>query len=236
MLRRSNNNNRNNWKFNNNNNNTNTNADLLVVVGTEKTALANLKKNSKLFRYPEPDGFVTRIEYSLLYSMISSPDIYPEKVVCEYVAQEDFSVYLIAAVPYKLQHNDNSDNSAMVNEDRISYAQLSALMALAVQNFPPREQKEENEVRRNNTRIATEQSISQIVCKAILQCVLHYVDEHNLDRKAEIEELMKPVERLAKNLNEKDALKQILPLYLGYAATIVTANPLPFVAGGLLMS
>lgn len=225
--RRSNNNNNDNNNINNSNN--------PIPVGTEATALANLEKNKKIFKYPKPDGFVTKIEYSLLYSMISAPDVYPEEVVLEHVAQEDFSVYL-EALPYKQQRQQ--DDATMTKEERISYAQLSALLALAVQNFPPRQEKNGNNEQKNesNQSLNKQISVSQTLCKAVLQCVLRYAENNDLDRKAEMDELMEPVEVYSKNCNEKETMKQVLPFYLGYAATIVTANPLPLVAGGLIMT
>ena len=50
------------------------------AVGTEANAIQNMAMNAKNFAYP-PDGFITPIEHSLLYSMIEFPDHYPESVV-----------------------------------------------------------------------------------------------------------------------------------------------------------
>ena len=70
---------------NHNNNDTrswsrNSNVAAAPVVGTEAKAIDNIAKNSKTFSYPK-EGFISRIEHSLTYNMISEPDVYPEDVV-----------------------------------------------------------------------------------------------------------------------------------------------------------
>ena len=106
----------------NNSNETNQQA-----VGTEATALANLEKNKKLFKYPDPGVFLHRIEYSLLYSILAAPEVYPEGVVREHIQQEEDFIKYIELVPMKVR------NHGMEEEiERTSYAQLSALLALAV--------------------------------------------------------------------------------------------------------
>ena len=211
------------------------------VVGTEATALGNLEKNKREFCYPEA-GFVTRIEYSLLYSMIdSSTEVYPEKILLEYIAQEDFDAYLYV----------NSKDST-IDEYLVSYAQLSAMLALAVSNFPPsaeggknsstdgRGRSSSNNMNGNNARKKysgnNTYSVSQALCKAILQCVIKYSEKENLDRKAEIEELTRPVAKYTEKLSNKEALNKMIPLYVGYGLTLMTANPLPVLAGGFITS
>lgn len=51
-----------------------------VAVGTEANAIQNMARNAKHFAYP-PEGFITPVEHSLLYSMIEFPERYPEDVV-----------------------------------------------------------------------------------------------------------------------------------------------------------
>jgi hypothetical protein len=95
------------------------------VVGTEAAAKNNLERNQKDFSYPET-GFVTQVEYTLLYSMLDAPTIYPENVVKDAIRDEEFDQYLIV-----------NPLRADETEERHSYAQLSALLTLAAQKFPP---------------------------------------------------------------------------------------------------
>ena len=67
----------------------------------------------------------------------------------------------------------------------------------------------------------------------ILRTIIKYAEEHELDRETEIDELFKPVRRVATQRIEKKELQAILPLYLGYSAALLTANPLPLLAGAM---
>jgi len=200
-------------------------------VGTEAAAVAALKANSKAFKYP-PEGFVERVEYTLLYSMLNEPKVYPENVVKEHIAAEDFNQYLAIKDAHGqfAASASSAGNNGSNSEERVSYAQLSALLALSAEKFPPKNDSAASDSSSDN------QSISEKLCKVILQCVVRYAEEHGLDRKAEIQELLGPVEKHAMKRNNKAALYQVLPFYVGYAATIVTANPLPMLAGAAMMS
>mmetsp|Transcript_32478 Transcript_32478/g.71298 ORF Transcript_32478/g.71298 Transcript_32478/m.71298 type:complete len:268 (+) Transcript_32478:354-1157(+) len=201
------------------------------AVGTEAAAVAALKANSKAFKYP-PEGFVERVEYTLLYSMLNEPKVYPENVVKEHIAAEDFNQYLAIKDAHGqfAASASSAGNNGSNSEERVSYAQLSALLALSAEKFPPKNDSAASDSSSDN------QSISEKLCKVILQCVVRYAEEHGLDRKAEIQELLGPVEKHAMKRNNKAALYQVLPFYVGYAATIVTANPLPMLAGAAMMS
>lgn len=178
-------------------------------VGTEAVALENMKRNRKDFGYPA-QGFVTPIEHSLLYAMISEPTLYPENVVKDQISEEDFTVYLLGKQVSK--------------EPVISYAQLSAILTLSAEKWPPQQQQDDSQH-------AAPTSVPQILCKALLQCVVRHAEQHNLDREAEVQELLAPVERLATKRDAKTELAVILPIYIGMGATLVTANPLPLWVG-----
>lgn len=196
-------------------------------VGTEAVAIANIEQNSRNFNYPD-EGFVTRIEHSLLYAMISEPKMYPDAVIKEHIAEEDFSSYLLVAP---------SNNNRKEEEPRISYAQLSAIMALAAEKIPPPQEDDQVTTTKKRGK-QREQPLNnpQRLCKACLQCVVRYAEEHDLDRKAEVQELLDPVASHAAKRGEKAALIQALPFYVGYYAALVTLNPIPMLLGAAATS
>ena len=192
------------------------------VVGTEKAALEELHSNQKDFRYPA-EGFEEKVEYTLLYSMLLNPDVYPEEVVKEFIAEEDFNRYLIVK-DARGQFAARSETATEI-EARVSYAQLSAILALSAEKFPPKDRKGDS-VMNSSTRSTSKydnKSISETMCKYVLKTVVRYAEEHNLDRQTEIQELLGPVERHAEKRNNKAALNQVLPFYIGYAATIIVS-------------
>jgi len=212
-------------------------------VGTEAVALANIKKNSKNFRYPEP-GFETRIEHSLLYNMISEPKVYPESAIRDLISKEDFSVYMIVVQKVDLKPNNMSSLSKK-EEDKdqiISYAQLSAILALTSENFRlAASDCKKAEGRGPQQQFSEEQNIAQpnipdLMCKAVLQHVIRYVNEHNLDRQAEIQELLRPVQRHTEKRSRQAGLKYVVPFYIGYGISMATLNPVPMLVGAALMS
>ena len=199
------------------------------AVGTEAKAIDNMTKNSKAFGYPAA-GFVTRIEHSLLYNMISEPDVYPAAAVLEQIDEEDFSIYLQVAEESRFGGVTDGGN----HEPIVSYAQLSAIVALSAEKYPPKERGEDQ--MSDDDSQEKQQSVSQKVCKKVLQCVIRYAEEHDLDREAEIQELMAPVEKRFKKRQNTDEVKSILPFYVGYTASILTGNPLPMLAGAAVMT
>ena len=62
------------------------------------------------------------------------------------------------------------------------------------------------------------------MCKYVLKTIVRYAEKHDLDRQTEIQELLGPVERHAEKRNNKAALNQVLPFYIGYAATIIVSG------------
>ena len=173
---------------------------------TQAVAWENMRKNQKTFDYPA-SGFVTPIEQSLLYSMISEPNLFPQDVVEDHIRQEDFSQYL------------HVQNCTVV-----SYAQLSAIVALAAEKWPPPPVNNNND---NNNK----PGIPQILYKAVLQCVVRYAEANDLDRETEVHELLRPLERQADLKEGKRNIAIFLPYYLGITASLVTANPLPMILG-----
>jgi hypothetical protein len=227
----------------------NAGASAAVVVGTEAKAIENISKNSKTFSYPT-EGFIMRIEHSLTYNMISEPGVYPEDVVLKQISEEDFESYLfVATASNKNRNNNNSKNNSNIDNNKdicqdgeggdhdsslhddddmiVSYAQLSAILALSLQKYPPpREEYEDQQ---------SQQSVPQKLCKAVLQCVVRYATRHDLDRQREVRELLKPVEVHFAKRNDAAQFKNALPFYIGYTATLITANPLPMLVGVSIM-
>jgi hypothetical protein len=204
-------------------------------VGTEAVALEHLERNRKEFGYPE-EGFESRIEYSLLYSMINEPNVYPHDVVKEHIAAEDFSPYLTVAKTSSISTKRNAND---INEDeRVSYAQLSAILALAADKFPPPPKDNDEEQNQDDgpSPSSNNNSIAQMLGKSVMQCVFRYAQKHNLDRKAEIEELLEPVQRYALKRNNQQSLDMLIPLYVGYAATLITLNPIPVIVGAAVFA
>lgn len=180
-------------------------------VGTEAKAMENIKRNSRDFGYPS-EGFVTHVEHSLLYAMLSDPKHYPQDVVKQQIDEEDFEVYL--------EVNTASSKASNDDEPVISYAQLSALLALSAEKLPPQEDDNKDEI-----------SSQERLCKVLLQTVVRYAEDHDLDRGKEVQEFLQPVQRIAAKHESSAALSAILPFYVGYAASLVTLNPLPMFVG-----
>jgi hypothetical protein len=166
------------------------------AVGTHAVALENMKRNAKRFRYPET-GFDSPIEHSLLYAMLREPKIYPPSALQEQIKQEDYDMYI----------------TIKDKEDRVSYAQLSAVVVMATENFPPQ------------NGIPTD--VGQCLCKRILNCIVQYAEAHGLNRESEIQDLLDPVTRYF----EQSGDKLLIPLYAGLLGTMVTGNPIPYLVG-----
>jgi hypothetical protein len=182
-----------------------------IVVGTHALALQRMDSNQDRFKYPK-EGFVTPIEHSLLYAMICEPKIYPESVVLEHISNEDFQSYL-----------EVSDDR---HEERVSYAQLSALLAQSAEKFPnvkPQKQQEShNNDKDEDDSSSQQQLIPQALCRAVLSCVTKYADQHDLDRATEVKELLEPVEQYMMGSNATT----LLPIYIAYSVGI-------FIPGGV---
>lgn len=214
------------------------------AVGTEAKAIQNLQANSKDFSYP-PEGFITPIEHSLLYAMIEFPENYPESVVRNEIDDEDFNQYLYVKDEAKrggmlvdfhddAQGSDNettTDTPTTLEEHRVSYSQLSALLALSAAKNPSTATHERGETDNDKTL-----SVGETLCRKLLKTITRYSDEHQLDREHEIREFLDPIERRCAVRNEKAALQQLLPAYAGYTVSLLTGNPIPLLIGAAALT
>lgn len=221
------------------------------AVGTEAKAIQNLQANAKDFKYP-PEGFITPIEHSLLYAMIEFPENYPESVVRNEIDDEDFNQYLYVKEDVKRSggmlvdfHDDAQEgsdhetttNTPTLEEHRVSYSQLSALLALSAAKNPSRATPEATN---NNERGETDNdkalSVGETLCRKLLKTITRYSDKHKLDREHEIREFLDPIERRCAVRNEKAALQQLLPAYAGYTVSLLTGNPIPLLIGAAALT
>jgi hypothetical protein len=181
------------------------------LVGTEAAAKNSLERNRKDFRYPET-GFVTPVEYTLLYSMLNAPTIYPENVIKDAIREDEYHQYLLVN---PLRPNET--------EERHSYAQLSALLTLAAEKFPPPTTEFGEAIPKD--------TIPQILIVALIQTVIRHTEAYNLDRETEVKELLEPLTRLTAKKDAKNTAAFLSTAYIGLAASILTANPLPMYLG-----
>ena len=229
------------------------------LVGTEAAAATAMQANAKNFSYPAA-GFQNPIEHSLLYNMLSSPHVFPPQAVKDAIVAEDFSEYLATNELVKVLGIISVDSSSPQHQQQqqqhvCSYAQLSALLTLSAEKWPPPDNmtNTDNSINSNDSidfsdeqqqqqqpppppplpKIADDKdsSVPQVLCKHLLQTVIKHAAEHDLDREREVQELLEPLERLHRKKGNNLFLKLILPAYVGYAASIVTANPLPLLLG-----
>jgi len=180
-------------------------------VGTEAQAKKNQERNAKDFRYPA-SGFVTPIEYTLLYAMLAVPKVYPEQVMLDTIAQEDFHEYMVVRPPETRRRHKEEEE-----EEIYSYAQLSALMNLAAEKWPP--PPVEGALNGMPAEDAARRSVPQVVCKAILQTVVRHAEEHDLERESEVQELLEPLSRLNEQKANQAGLALVVPMYLGLGAS-----------------
>jgi hypothetical protein len=200
-------------------------------VGTEAAARANLERNARLLSYP-PEGFETKVEYGLLYSLLTAPPgTYPDRVVASAVAREDFGQYLPVAAPAAAAAHD-------APEQRCSFAQLSALLVAASESFagdpvaaPPGQQGGTGGERDGDAAAADTVSVPQALCRALIRTAVRHAERNDLDRAECVRELMDPVQRLASDRTANQTLLQVLPMYVGLGASILTGNPLPMYLG-----
>jgi hypothetical protein len=133
------------------------------TTSTERTAQEAYESNRRLYSYPTTASFVHKIEgTSLLYTMMQHPKIYPSTVIYQMILDEDLMQYIYLqenekdstgkdkdqckdshrdAVPVAPSNDNISINSNnYTNHTTIpsySYAQLTALLALAAEKWPP---------------------------------------------------------------------------------------------------
>lgn len=175
--------------------------DLDGAVGTEAIAAASERINSKHFKYPE-SGFVARIEHSLLYAMIREPDIFPTDTVTKSIDEEDFTIYFFV----------RPKPGTTIREYDVSYAQLTALLALAGEEWPH------------------DSDVPPLLCRKISQSVIRHADRRGLDRRTEMDELLKPLYKYAMGREARQSVKILPWLVPALGATVVIGNPLPMYA------
>jgi hypothetical protein len=108
----------------------------MMAVGTEKLAQQELKKNGQLYHYPSA-GFVNKIEYTLLYNMIYYPNIYPIHVIHPMILEEDYTQYIYVNESGTRSSSASTATGTTDTAPPCSYAQLTALLALAAEKWPP---------------------------------------------------------------------------------------------------
>ena len=114
------------------------------------------------------------------------------------------------------EEGDEIDDLAQL---KCSYAQLSAILALAGEKFKPMYGSKRP------------RSIPQKLCSKIIDNVIAYAKRYDLDREKEVQELLKPVERRLMRVSDRKDLKSLVPFYLGYTASLITFNPIPVIVG-----
>ncbi|OEU19707.1 hypothetical protein FRACYDRAFT_235763 [Fragilariopsis cylindrus CCMP1102] len=104
---------------------------------------------------------------------------------------------------------DSFNDTTKAVEAEVSYAQLTALLALAGEEW------------------SSTSEVPQALCKAISKQIIKYANKHDLDRQQELKELLNPLIDYAKGRGRKQAI-QMLPWFA--ALTVSTINPLAFYA------
>ena len=135
-----------------------------------------------------------------------------------------------------VQTQHNNSQTTTTEEERVSYGQLSALLALSAAKNPSTatpEQSSTNEAESDNHQTL---SVGESLCRKLLRTITRYADAHSLDREHEIRELLGPIELRCAIRNEKAALQQLLPAYAGYTVSLLTGNPLPLLLGAAVLS
>jgi len=169
-------------------------------VGTEAVANAQEAVNSSNFNYPS-SGFVSRIEHTLIYTMIREADIFPTGTVLQAINEENFSMYFYV----------RPKPGTNIYEYEVSYAQLTAILALACEEWP------------HDSEIPT------LLCQKISQCVLRHA-EHGLDRKTELDDLLQPLYKYACRREAKQSKKMIKWIVPALGASVIVGNPFPVYA------
>jgi len=201
----------------NNNNNRPLHQREKPVQGSEAVAVESQRVNAKTFKYPE-QGFETWIENTLLYTMIRESNIFPSATVLEAIEEEEFSQYFVVKQEQQQQNLDvfGADDDDSDHEDprkppaaEVSYAQLTALLALAGEEWP------------------STSEVPQQLCKTISKAVIKYANKNDLNREQELKELLDPLIAYARGRGRKQFV-QMLPWFA--ALTVSTLNPLAFYA------
>ncbi|KAG7340316.1 hypothetical protein IV203_023859 [Nitzschia inconspicua] len=192
---------------------------------SEAVAQKAQQQNAKAFSYP-PQGFQTPIEHTLIHTMIRETSIFPAEAVLDAIAKEDFVQYFFVNEDNKNKQkraaldsveNDDNTNSNISNSpttttttthpSNISYAQLTALLALAGEEW------------------AESTKVPEKICQCISKQIVNYANRHNFDRQQELQDLIEPLLEYARKARRKQSL-QLLPWFAAVAVSVV--NPLAF--------
>jgi hypothetical protein len=139
--------------------------------------------------------------------MIREPDIFPTDSVLQAIDDEDFSIYFFV----------RPKRGTVATTLEVHYGQLSALLALAGEEWP------------HNS------PVPPTLCRKISKNVLHYADEHDLDRKTEIDELLQPIHKYSMRREAKQSARLLPWILPATVVTVATGNPLA-VYGAFLAS
>eukprot|EP00751_Fragilariopsis_kerguelensis_P013350 CAMPEP_0170763106 /NCGR_PEP_ID=MMETSP0733-20121128/3177_1 /TAXON_ID=186038 /ORGANISM="Fragilariopsis kerguelensis, Strain L26-C5" /LENGTH=184 /DNA_ID=CAMNT_0011103433 /DNA_START=264 /DNA_END=818 /DNA_ORIENTATION=- len=137
--------------------------------------------------------------------MIRESAIFPITTVLQAIAEENYSVYFYVR-PKKGQS---------VSEYKVSYAQLTATLALAAEEWPH------------------DSEIPPALCQKMSQCVLRYAHDQDLDRKTEVDDLLQPLYQYAKKREVKQSKKMLKWIVPALGASVLVGNPLPVYAAFL---
>ena len=74
-------------------------------------------------------------------------------------------------------------------------------------------------------------NVGKVLCKALLKCIVRYAVQNDLDRESELRQFFNPVETYSIKRENKAVLRHVMPMYIGYTASILTANPIPIMVG-----
>jgi hypothetical protein len=177
------------------------------LQGSEAVAAESQQVNAKTFKYPM-EGFETWIEHSLLYTMIRESNIFPPEAVLKAINEEEYTQYFIIKEKQQQKNNqqknindddddddsnrDSFNSTTKAVEAEVSYAQLTALLALAGEEW------------------SSTSEVPQTLCKAISKQIIKYANKHDLDRQQELKELLNPLIDYAKGRGRK----QVSSFYL----------------------
>jgi lysyl-tRNA synthetase class I len=181
--------------------------------GSEAVANQARQLNAKAFHYP-PQGFQTPLENSLLYTMVRESSIFPAEAVLEAIEQEDYVQYFfINETDHDKRNSTNTISGTATESDtathppNVSYAQLTALLALAGEEW------EESS------------KVPERLCQCISKQIVHYANQHDYDRQQELQDLIDPLLKYAQSSRNQQNLR-LLPWFA--ALTVSTVNPLAF--------
>ena len=177
------------------------------AVGTEAVARKSLQVHATHFAYP-PSGFQCCIEHSLLFTLIRESTIFPQDVVLQGI-QDESNVNGDGGGFEKYFYVRPSKHSCTKKLD-VSFAQLTALLALAAEEWPHDSQ------------------VPPTLCKAIVAAVVVHADKENLDRQEQVDSLLQPLYKYATTREARHFSAKMLPwLVPALTVSVITVNPLP---------